>query len=150
MEPTNDFWAGVAKSVASSTGDWVVGIIAVICLAAIFAKYVVPVWRDKNASELELEKRRLELEVKSQADEDERTRERIRLTEKQLDVQSDQTRAIEALTAQTNALNAAIDTSRANSSQMGDAVRAIDAKASRIESGVGEIKDMVSRIGGTD
>lgn len=150
MEPTNDFWAGIAQAIARSTGDWVVGVVGVIALAVVISKYVLPVWSDAKVAAMELEKRRLELQAKTQKDENERTCERIRLTEKQLDVQNHQTSAIEALTAQTNALNAAIETSRVSSSQMGETVRLINGKADILVHDVGELKDMVSRIGGTD
>ena len=43
---------------------------------------------------------------------------------------------------QTTALNAALDTSRANSAHMGQRVSAIDERTARIEAGVVEIIDI--------
>ena len=43
MEPTNDFWAGIATSIGRSSGEWVVGVVGVVALAVIVAKYVLPV-----------------------------------------------------------------------------------------------------------
>lgn len=143
MEPTGEFWSQVGQSVAHSSGEWVVGVAGVVALALVVGKYVLPVWRDAKTAASEIDKRRLELDVKSQADEDAQARDRIRLTEKQLEIQAGQTRAIEALTAQTTALNAALETSRANSAQMGDRVCAIDERTARIEAGVAEIAETV-------
>lgn len=145
MEPTGEFWSEVGRSVANSSGEWVVGVVGVVAIALIVGKYVLPVWRDSKESAAAIERRRLELESKMQADEDARTSERIRLTEKQLEIQAGQTRAIEALTAQTGALNAAIEASRANASRMGERVSAIDERTARIEAGVGALADMAKR-----
>lgn len=142
MEPTGEFWSEVGRSVANSSGEWVVGVVGVVAIALIAGKYVLPVWRDAKAAASEIDKRRLELDVKSQADDDAQARDRIRLTERQLEIQAGQTRAIEALTAQTTALNAAIDASRANASRMGERVSAIDERTARIEAGVAEIAEM--------
>lgn len=142
MEPTGDFWAGLAKSIAGSSGEWVVSVVGIVALALVFGKYVLPVWRDSKESAAEIEKRRLELESKMQADEDLRAADRIRLTEKQLEIQAGQTRAIEALTVQTTALNAALETSRANSAHMGERVASIDERTARIEAGVAEIAEI--------
>ena len=142
MEPTGEFWASVGQSVAHSSGEWIVGVAGIVALAFVVGKYVLPVWRDAKNAASEIDKRRLELDVKSQADEDAQARARIRLTERQLEIQAGQTRAIEALTAQTTALNAALDTSRANSAHMGQRVNAIDERTARIEAGVVEIIDI--------
>lgn len=142
MEPTGEFWASVGQSVAHSSGEWIVGVAGIVALAFVVGKYVLPVWRDAKNAASEIDKRRLELDVKSQADEDAQARDRIRLTERQLEIQAGQTRAIEALTAQTTALNAALDTSRANSAHMGQRVNAIDERTARIEAGVVEIIDI--------
>lgn len=150
MEPTQDFWAGVAQSVGRSSGEWVVGVAGVIALAVVFARYVLPVWRDYKASQMEADRRRLELEVKTQEDNDSRARDRIRLTERQLEVQASQTRAIEALSEQTAILNGQIEQSKAASARMGQSVTEIGAKVDRIDHGVDQLKDMVSRIGGAD
>ncbi len=150
MEPTNDFWAGVATSVGRSSGEWVVGVVGIVALAVIFAKYVLPVWSEYKDSMAETERRRLDLEVKTQEDNDARARDRIKLTERQLDVQAGQTRAIEALTEQTAILNGQLDQSRAASAQMGRSVSEMGVKVDRIDLGVTELKDMVSRIGGTE
>lgn len=150
MEPTNDFWAGVAQSVGSSTGDWLVGVLGVLALAVIASRMVLPVWRDYKTSQMETERKRLELEVKTQEDNDARARDRIRLTERQQEVQASQTRAIEALTEQTAILNGQIEQSKAASARMGQTVHDIGTRVERIDSGVTELKDMVSRIGGAD
>ena len=150
MEPTNDFWAGVATSVGRSSGEWVVGVVGIVALAVIFAKYVLPVWSEYKDSMAETERRRLDLEVKTQEDNDARARDRIKLTERQLDVQAVQTRAIEALTEQTAILNGQLDQSRAASARMGQSVSEMGVKVDRIDLGVTELKDMVSRIGGTE
>lgn len=142
MEPGSEFWASVGQSVAHSSGEWVVGVAGIVALAFVVGKYVLPVWRDAKRAASEIDKRRLELDVKSQADEDAQARDRIRLTERQLEIQAGQTRAIEALTAQTTALNAALDTSRANSAHMGERVSVIDERTARIEAGVVEIMDI--------
>lgn len=142
MEPTGEFWASVGQSVAHSSGEWVVGVAGIVAIAFVVGKYVLPVWRDAKTAASDLDKRRLELDVKSQSDEDAQARDRIRLTEKQLDIQAGQTRAIEALTAQTTALNAAIDASRASSAHMGEKVSAIDERTARIEAGVAEIAEI--------
>ena len=150
MEPTNDFWAGVATSVGRSSGEWVVGVVGIVALAVIFAKYVLPVWSEYKDSMAETERRRLDLEVKTQEDNDARARDRIKLTERQLDVQAGQPRAIEALTEQTAILNGQLDQSRAASARMGQSVSEMGVKVDRIDLGVTELKDMVSRIGGTE
>ena len=59
MEPTGDFWAGLAKSIAGSSGEWVVSVVGIVALALVFGKYVLPVWRDSKESAAEIEKRRL-------------------------------------------------------------------------------------------
>lgn len=145
MEPTGDFWAGLARAVAGSSGEWVVGVAGIVALALVVGKYVLPVWRDSKESAAEIEKRRLELESKMQADEDARAADRIRLTEKQLEIQAGQTRAIEALTTQTGALNAALEASRASSARMGDRVLSIDERTARIEAGVDALNEMAKR-----
>lgn len=143
MEPTGEFWSQVGQSVAHSSGEWIVGVAGVVALALVVGKYVLPVWRDAKTAASEIDKRRLELDVKSQADEDAQARDRIRLTERQLEIQGCQTRAIEALTAQTTALNAALESSRASSRHMGERVCAIDERTARIEAGVAEIVETV-------
>lgn len=145
MEPTGDFWAGLAKSIAGSSGEWVVSVVGIVALALVFGKYVLPVWRDSKESAAEIEKRRLELESKMQADEDLRAADRIRLTEKQLEIQAGQTRAIEALTVQTSALNAALEASRAKSEAMGARVVSIDERTARIEAGVDALNEIAKR-----
>lgn len=150
MEPTEGFWEGVAQSVGSSTGDWLVGVLGVVALSLIAARLALPMWRDFKTSQLDIERRRLELDAKAQEDSDARARDRIRLTERQQEVQASQTRAIETLTEQTAILNGQLEQSRAASAQMGRTVTDIGARVERIDSGVTELKDMVSRIGGAD
>ena len=150
VEPTNDFWAGIATSIGRSSGEWVVGVVGVVALAVIVAKYVLPVWRDYKESAAEPERRRLDLAVKAQGDNDARARDRIRLTERQLEVQASQTRAIECLSEQTAILNGQLEQSKAASARMGQSVSEIGVKVERIDHGVDELKDMVSRISATD
>ena len=150
MEPTQDFWSGVAQSIGRSSGEWVVGVVGIVALAVVFARFVLPVWADAKKAMAETDRRRLELEIKTQEDNDSRARDRIRLTERQLEVQSSQTRAIETLTEQTAILNGQLEQSRAASARMGASVTDIGTKVDRIDVGVSEIKEIVSRIGGTE
>ena len=90
------------------------------------------------------------MEVKTQEDNDARARDRIRLTERQLEVQASQTRAIECLSEQTAILNGQLEQSKAASVRMGQSVSEVAVKVDRIDHGVDELKDMVSRIGMAD
>lgn len=143
MQPSDEV---IGKVVDNSPEGWALLACAVIAALFVLAKWWLPEWRKDREDKRAIEQRRVELEVKSQEDADARARERIKLTERQLDIQADQTRAIEALTAQTTVMNARLDASASRSSEMGKKVDRIDEATGETVSIVRDIRDHL--IGG--
>lgn len=147
MEPTSDFWGELGRVLGTS--PWWALLSAMV--VGILAKMWLPEWRRDREDRRDVERRRMELEAKAQADGDQHARDRIRLTERQLDIQADQTRALEALTAQTTLLNAQLEASRKRSAHMGEVVDATAETLGHVAERVDEIHEMVGRhVGGTD
>lgn len=151
MQPSPGFWDSIGIGLSGAPG-WLI-LLALFLIAALFvlAKWWLPEWRQDRADRRVIEARRVELEAKAQQNSDSQARDRIRLTERQLDIQADQTRALEALTAQTTLLNAQLDASRKRSAHMGEVVDATAETLGHVAERVDEIHEMVGRhIGGTD
>lgn len=151
MQPSQGFWDGIGSGLSAAPG-WLI-LLALFLVAVLFvlAKWWLPEWRQDRSDRRVIESRRVELEAKAQQDSDSQARERIKLTERQLDIQSDQTRALENLTAQTQLLNAKIEASQTRSAHMGDVVDVMDGKIDHVSNRVDEIHQMVSHsLGGTD
>lgn len=144
--PGEDFWRELGSVLGTS--PWWAALSVVVL--ALLAKLWLPEWRKDRDGRRDMEKRRMELEAKAQADDDQQARERIRLTERQLDIQADQTRALEALTAQTTLLNARIEASRKSSARMGEAVDRIDTTTSHTDTLVEDIHRHIVGGEGTD
>lgn len=151
MQPSPGFWDSIGTGLSGAPG-WLI-LLALFLIAALFvlAKWWLPEWRQDRADRRVIEARRVELEAKAQQDSDSQARDRIKLTERQLDIQSDQTRALENLTAQTQLLNAKLEASQKRSAHMGDVVDVMDGKIDHVSERVDELHEMVShRLGGTD
>lgn len=151
MQPADSFWDGVGHGLGESPWWAIVGAILIIGSLIILARWWLPEWRKDREDRRRLEERRIELEAKAQQDSDTQARERIRLTERQLDIQSDQTRALENLTTQTQLLNAKLEASQERSAHMGDVVDVMDGKIDHVSDRVDEIHQIVAHsLGGTD
>lgn len=119
----------IGKVIELSPEGWPIIAVAVVAVLVVLAKWWLPEWRKDREGRRELERRRLELDAKAQEDSDSQARDRIRLTERQLDIQADQTRAMEALASQMAVINANFDASAKRSAGMGEKVDRIDATA---------------------
>lgn len=151
MQPNDSFWDGVGHGLAESPWWAVIGLVLVVALLIFLAKAWLPEWRQDRSDRRKIEARRIELEAKAQKDSDAQARDRIKLTERQLDIQNDQTRALENLTAQTQLLNAKLEASQTRSAHMGDVVDSMDGKIDHVSERVDELHEIVShRLGGTD
>lgn len=140
----------IGKVIELSPAGWPIIAVAVVAVLVVLAKWWLPEWRKDREGRRELERRRLELDAKAQEDSDAQARERIRLTEKQLDVQSDQTRAMEAIASQMAVINANFTASAKRSAGMGDKVDHIDATTTESNSILKDIRHHLIGGEGTD
>lgn len=151
MQPSDGFWDGVGTGLGESPWWAIVALLLVVIVLVFVAKAWLPEWRQDRSDRRKIEARRVELEAKAQEDSDVQARDRIKLTERQLDIQNDQTRALENLTAQTQLLNAKLEASQKRSSHMGDVVDSMDGKIDHMSERVDELHEIVShKLGGTD
>lgn len=137
MEPGDGFWDGLGSAMAGAPSGLVLGALAVIALAVVVARWGLPVYERIRTRQLDIEQRRVESDEAAAKALDERERERIRTTQRQIAAQEESTRALEALSTQTAALNAQIEESKDRSRDMGrrvdDAAEAIGHVASQVD-----------------
>lgn len=145
MEPGEDFWAKIGEGVANSPSGLVLGALAVIALAVVVAKWGLPVYERIRTRQLDIEQRRAESDDAAAKALDERERERIRVTQRQVAAQEESTRALEALSTQTAALNAQIEESKSRSRDMGRRVDEAAETVGRVAVQVDEIHAVVVR-----
>lgn len=147
MQPSDETWT---KVVELSPEGWPIVAVAVVAVLVVLAKWWLPEWRKDREGKRELERRRVELEAKAQEDADAQARERIKLTERQLDIQDNQTRTLEALTEQMVIINANFEASAARSGKMGETVTRIDATTAESNSILKDIRHRLIGGEGTD
>ena len=145
MEPGSEFWAKVGEGVANSPSGLVLGALAVIALAVVVAKWGLPVYERLRSRRLDIEQARAESEDRAARALDERERERIRVTQRQVAAQEESTRALEALSTQTAALNAQIEESKSRSRDMGRMVSEAGETIGHVATQVDEIHAIVVR-----
>ena len=137
MEPGDGFWDGLGSAMAGAPPGLVLSAFAVIVLAVVVARWGLPVYERLRNRKLDIEARRVDAAEAADKALDERERERIRVTQRQVAAQEESTRAIEALSTQTAALNAQIEESKSRSHEMGrkvdDTAEAIVHVASQVE-----------------
>lgn len=147
MQPSDEV---MTKVIDSAPEGWVVVAVAIVAVLVVLAKWWLPEWRKDREGKREIEKRRVELEAKAQEDSDAQARDRIKLTERQLDIQDNQTRALEALTKQMVIINANFEASAARSGKMGETVTRIDATTTESNSILKDIRHHLIGGEGTD
>lgn len=145
MEPGSEFWAKVGEGVANSPSGLVLGALAVIALAVVVARWGLPVYERLRSRKLDNDRYRIEVDERAAKALDERERERIRVTQRQVAAQEESTRAVEALSTQTAALNAQIEESKSRSRDMGRMVSEAGEAIGHVATQVDEIHAIVVR-----
>ena len=116
MQPSEGFWEGVGASVGSSPGWMLLGVVLIIGVLFVWAKYVHPDTKEIKLRELEVRER----EAQNDA---ERIKANAALAENMRGLRDSN----DALAQQSAALAAGIEESKVRSRSMGDKVDRIDA-----------------------
>lgn len=119
--------AAVAEPIAALLAFTVVAVLFVI------VKWYIPHRAGIQEKKLEIERYRIEVQEKADAALDDRERERIKTTQRQIAVQEEGTRAIEALNVTVNTAVVQLADSKEKSREMGGRVERTEAAAQRTE-----------------
>lgn len=119
--------AAVAEPIAALLAFTVVAVLFVI------VKWYIPHRAGIQEKKLEIERYRIEVQEKADAALDDRERERIKTTQRQIAVQEEGTRAIEALNVTVNTAVVQLADSKEKSREMGGRVERTEATAQRID-----------------
>lgn len=151
MQPTANFWDGWGQAVTKAAPELVVGVVAVVALAFLFAKYGFPMYKEIKLKRLALEEKRIDLDSKRQSDDDLRDKERIALGQAQVQAQENMTRAMDALQTTQAVLVERIDGSAKASGRMGETLDMVASETAHIPDMHDKLDEVYDRlVGGTD
>lgn len=135
MQPTDSFWSGVGESVGTSPGWLIVGVIAIIGVLFIWAKYVSPSYERIKMRELDIRER----EAQNDAD-------RIKANEALAEQMQGVRESNDVLATQSAALFAGIEESKVRSRDMGATVSDTNSAVHHIRDTTDSTADKVDEI----
>ena len=135
MQPGDGFWEGVGQSVGNSPGWMVLGVVLIIGVLFVWAKYVHPDNKEIKLRELEVRER------EAQNDRD-RIKANAALAENMRGLRDSN----DALAQQSAALAAGIEESKVRSRSMGDDVARVREDSDHIRETADDTRDMVREI----
>lgn len=146
MQPTDDFWGGVGTAVGSSPGWMVVGVVLVIGVLLIIAKYIVPSLERIKSRELDIEERRAK-------NDEERLKTDALIIESQRQtnmIMDGMRQSLDATAAQVGVVVSEIHTSRDGSKSVAATAERIDETTRHTDSLVEDIHNHLIGREGTD
>lgn len=139
MQPTDSFWSGVGESVGTSPGWLIVGVVLVIGVLFIWAKYVSP-------SHERIKMRELDIRQQEADNDAERIKANAALAENMRGLRESN----DSIARQFSAQTAGIEESKARSREMGGKVDRIDATTQHTDTLVEDIHRHIIGAEGTD
>ena len=139
MQPTDSFWSGVGESVGTSPGWLIVGVVLVIGVLFIWAKYVSP-------SHERIKMRELDIRQQEADNDAERIKANAALAENMRGLRESN----DSIARQFSAQTAGIEESKARSREMGGKVDRIDSTTQHTDTLVEDIHRHIIGAEGTD
>lgn len=144
--PPENFWDAVGGSLEKATGDIVVAALVIVAVVYIIAKYYIPARERDREHRHELENKQLEIEARRQEDDVSIKRANVDQMAHQIEILSNQSELIKALTSQISnmemqneVIRAQILDSKSHSNELGSKVDEIQDEVHDISTKVGDI-----------